>query len=61
MLKIQKTLLISFLAAAFILAGIGSYAKFAYWNNMVCCILVFIEFILAIAVLITAMWRPEME
>jgi len=55
MLKTRKTLLISFLA------GIDSYAKFAYWNNMVCCVLVFIEFILAIAVLITAMWRPEME
>nr|WP_319573245.1 hypothetical protein [uncultured Draconibacterium sp.] len=55
MSKIQKTLLISFLA------GIDSYAKFAYWNNMVCCVLVSIEFILAIAALITAMWRPEME
>ncbi|WP_163322914.1 hypothetical protein [Draconibacterium mangrovi] len=61
MSKTRKIVLISFLAAAFILAGIGSYAKFAHWSNMLCCGLVFIGFILATAALVVAMWRPKMN
>jgi len=61
MSKTRKTLLISFLAAAFIFAGIGSVAKFAHWSNLVCCTLVFIGIILATAALIVAMWRPKMH
>ncbi|WP_303923290.1 MULTISPECIES: hypothetical protein [Draconibacterium] len=61
MSKTRKIVLISFLAAAFILAGIGSYARFEHWSNMLCCRLVFTGLIMATAALVVAMWRPKMH
>jgi len=61
MSKTRKTLLISFLAAAFILAGTGSYAKIAHWSNMMCCALVFIGLVFIIAALVVVMRRPKMN